>query len=109
MNDRPSFETAAAAVAKLDTRFGAEDVEQSRRLAELRLLALADPDAVAAATVRVCRRWTRRPTPDELGQLLRDEAHGRGPVDAEDMTPAQLVGIEVDRIRERLTGGEVAS
>ena len=76
MSFRPSFEVAAAAVAKLDTRFGGEDLDQTRRLSEMRLLATAEPDAVMAVTVRTCRRWTRRPTPDELGQLLRDELHG---------------------------------
>jgi hypothetical protein len=82
MNDAPSFETAAAAVAKLDARFGGDSgrsarvtVDQASRLAELRLLATADPAAVVAVIVRVCRRWVRRPTPDELGQLLRDELH----------------------------------
>lgn len=74
MSYRPSYEVAAAAVSRLDARWP-EAVEQPRRLAEMRLLATADPAAVIAATVRACRRWTRRPSIEELGQLLRDELH----------------------------------
>ena len=77
MSERPSFETAAAAMAKLVLRFGGEDIEQPRRVAELRLLALADRRAVEEAVTRICRRWVRRPTPDELGTVFRDHLHGR--------------------------------
>jgi len=80
VSERPSYETAAAAIARLDLQFGAEDLDQHHRLAELRLLSMADPAAVVAATVRACKRFIRRPTPDELGQLLRDELHGNVPV-----------------------------
>ena len=73
VSDRPNYEVAATAVAKLDAQFGAENVTQPQRLAEMRILTNTRPDTVTAAVARASRDWCRRPNLDELGQLLRDE------------------------------------
>jgi hypothetical protein len=107
MSSLSTFEEASTAIARLDLSFGGEFVTERQKFNELRLFRNADPSHVQAAVARAVRYFSRRPNTDELNQMLRDEKLGRVPVDPEDITPATLIGIEVDRIRERLAGDEV--
>ncbi len=100
MTTDTTFETVAACVAQLDQRFGNEDADQAHRLREMKLFAVARPADAIAAVARACRRWTRRPTLDELGQLLRDERLGR--VDAADFTRPSEVAARVTKLRTLL-------
>jgi hypothetical protein len=100
-----TFEEASRGIARLDLRFGGHLVTEAERFRELRLFRNAKPDHVEAVVARAVRYFARRPNADELRQLLDDEWQGRVPVDPQDVTPAELVALEVGRIRERLGDG----
>lgn len=95
-----TFDTVARCVARLDQVFGNADADQRRRLAEMRLLAVARPWDAQAAVDRACLRWVRRPTTEELASLLLAERLGR--VDEDDVTPPSDLAARLAELRTLL-------